>query len=86
MESYSIIVTEPNELMKSIHTRMPVIIPPEEYKLWLNPNVADMNEVSNLLKSYPTEGMTVYRVSTRVNNSRVNEASLSRLNSQVCSK
>lgn len=76
VESYCIIVTEPNEFMKTIYTRMPVIIPPEKYKLWLNPDVADINDISALLKPYPAEGMTAYPVSTRMNNSGNNTREL----------
>lgn len=62
----TIITTVPNELMAAIHNRMPVIIPREQRNLWLS-NHEDINEISKLLKPYPSEEMTVYPVSFRVN-------------------
>ena len=39
IESCSIIVTEANDLIQPIHDRMPVILSPEDYALWLDPEV-----------------------------------------------
>ena len=35
LQSYSIITTESNELMASVHERMPVILQPADYTRWL---------------------------------------------------
>src|SRR3954465_13778582 len=40
----SVITTEPNELMKDIHDRMPVILKPDDEKIWLDPSVSDTND------------------------------------------
>ena len=37
IETCSIITTECNELMRPIHDRMPVILPPEAFNIWLTP-------------------------------------------------
>jgi putative SOS response-associated peptidase YedK len=35
LETFTIITTDPNEVMVPIHTRMPVILRPEDYQRWL---------------------------------------------------
>ncbi len=64
--SCSIITTEPNSLLAGIHDRMPVIIARRDWARWLG----DSNGAtppSDLLGSYPAEGMRAHPVSTRVN-------------------
>jgi len=65
--SCTIITTQPNELMEPIHNRMPVILPEEAYKLWLDPGEPDQRQLAALLKSYPASEMAAYPVSTLVN-------------------
>ena len=47
---------------------MPVILAPEDYDLWLEPAVQEVQRIQSLLRPYPAEGMTAYPVSARVNN------------------
>ena len=54
--------------MQPIHERMPVIIPPEQYGLWLDPRCQDSEKLAKLLRPYPSTHMLAYRVSTVVNN------------------
>lgn len=63
IESCTIITTEANELMRSIHERMPVIIDPKDYEQWLNPEIRK----TELLQPYSSEKMIYYPVSTEVN-------------------
>jgi putative SOS response-associated peptidase YedK len=70
VESCTILTTEANDLMKPIHERMPVIVPPEQYGLWLDPRCQDTEKLAELLRPYPPEGMLAYPVSTLVNNPR----------------
>lgn len=70
VESFSVIVTEANSLMRPIHDRMPVILQPQDYARWLNPGFSEVGELLALLKPYPSENMDAFRVSTRVNNAR----------------
>jgi len=63
--SFSIITTSPNRLMKSIHDRMPVIIPQSQEKLWLSD--IDEKEAFGMLKPYSAEKMKAYEISTFVN-------------------
>ncbi|HQE92850.1 MAG TPA: SOS response-associated peptidase [Anaerolineae bacterium] len=65
--SCTIITTEPNALLAPIHNRMPVILPPEAYNLWLDPTEQKPNVLNPLLKPYPADLMIVYPVSRLVN-------------------
>jgi len=67
VHSCTIVTTAPNELMQMIHTRMPVIVDPAAYALWLNPSEAAPADLAPLLKPYPAGGMTAYAVSRYVN-------------------
>jgi putative SOS response-associated peptidase YedK len=70
--SCTIITTEPNELMSSIHNRMPVILGREESDLWLQEGERDPDALLALLKPYPAELMEAYAVSKSVNSPRFN--------------
>ena len=65
--SCTIITTEPNELMQSIHTRMPVILPQSAYGAWLQPGAADGEKLLALLKPYDAAEMEAYPVARLVN-------------------
>ncbi len=65
--SCTIITTEPNSIMKPIHNRMPVILHETDYKLWLSPDEKTPEQISPLLKPFPSEKMITYPVSTIVN-------------------
>ncbi|MDP9359674.1 MAG: SOS response-associated peptidase [Chloroflexota bacterium] len=67
--SYAIITTAPNELMASLHDRMPVVLRPEDEEEWLDPSITDPGIVA-LLRPYPAEAMAADPVSTAVNNTR----------------
>jgi len=67
VRSATIITTTPNELMAPIHNRMPVILEPEDYARWLDPSPQRPEELSLLLKSYPSGRMLAHPVSTLVN-------------------
>ena len=68
VESCTILTTDANELMQPIHERMPVILPPDQYALWLDPRCQDTEKLAELLRPYPSKDMVAYRVSTLVNN------------------
>jgi len=67
IESCTLLTTEPNELMQPIHNRMPVILDPKDYDLWLDSEVKKPELLQPLLRSYQTEEMTAYPVSKAVN-------------------
>jgi len=64
LPSAAIITTRPNELMATIHTRMPAILLPEHEQAWLDPSAIDPMQ---LLGPYPAELMHAYPVSALVN-------------------
>ncbi len=66
--SCTIITTTPNALLEEIHNRMPVVLRPDAYALWLDPTVQDPKVLSELLRPYPASEMEAYPVSTLVNN------------------
>ncbi|MGI4758086.1 MAG: SOS response-associated peptidase [Janthinobacterium lividum] len=57
LQSYTIITTDPNELMESIHTRMPVILDPKDYDRWLSREMTDQPPL-DLLRPYEAAHMT----------------------------
>lgn len=63
----TIITTEANELLSSIHDRMPGIIPKEKEELWLNPKIKDTDKLMPLITPYPSEEMECYEVSSLIN-------------------
>lgn len=65
--SCAIITTTPNALMKSIHDRMPVILPPSAYAAWLDPHAQDVDKLQAYLKPYAAAKMEAYPVSPLVN-------------------
>jgi putative SOS response-associated peptidase YedK len=71
IESCTVITTEPNELMGSLHDRMPVILAAEDYAQWLgNGEDADSKEIDrlrHLIRPFAPDLMEAYPVSTRVN-------------------
>ena len=63
----TIITTEPNQLIKPIHHRMPVILPEKAEEPWLNPKETDKSFLHSLLQPYPPDEMEAYEVSRLVN-------------------
>lgn len=74
--TYTIITTEPNELVARIHNRMPVILKPEDEAVWLDPDETDPLSLAHLLKAYPADLMTVYAIGRGVNNVKNDAPSL----------
>lgn len=70
IESCTIITTNANELMQSIHDRMPVILDAQDYDRWLDPEMQKPESLQSLLQPYRSQEMTSYPVSTKVNNAR----------------
>jgi putative SOS response-associated peptidase YedK len=68
LESCSILTTTPNAVTGAVHDRMPVIVTPDAYDLWLDPGMRDPRIVSDILRPYDAALMRCYPVSTRVNN------------------
>lgn len=72
--TFTIITTDPNELMASIHNRMPVILQGRDAELaWLDDAVS-LPRHQQLLLPYPADLMRAYPVTTRVNSPANNDA------------
>jgi len=65
--STTIITTTPNELMKSFHHRMPVILPNDRFNDWIVPGSVQPEELMSFLTQYPARLMKAYPVSANVN-------------------
>ena len=74
LETCTILTTMPNAVLQPIHDRMPVILPPDAYTVWLDPAMRDVEPIQALLTPYPADAMIAYPVSPRVN-SPANDAS-----------
>jgi putative SOS response-associated peptidase YedK len=64
----TILTTEPNDVARPIHDRMPVILDPGDYARWLDPAVTLPGELRPLLRPYPAAAMTAFPVTTAVSN------------------
>lgn len=67
IQSCTILTTAANDTMRPIHDRMPVILHPQDYDLWLDPTVQSTDGLYSLLRPYPDVEMHHYPVSTKVN-------------------
>jgi putative SOS response-associated peptidase YedK len=70
VESCTILVTDANETVRTIHDRMPVILDPEDYGTWLDPSINDPVALNPLLRPWPKERTILFTVSQRVNSPR----------------
>ncbi len=70
IRSFTIVTTGPNETMRPIHNRMPVVIPESAWDRWLDPTLIDPAELKGLLVPAEDGWLDAYRVTSRVNNVR----------------
>lgn len=74
--TFTILTTTANPLMAPIHDRMPVIIDPQYYDAWLDPELTDISKIQALIAPYPERLMEAYAISPRVNSPRNDSADL----------
>jgi putative SOS response-associated peptidase YedK len=67
IKSCAILTTTPNAVAAQVHDRMPVILDPDNYDLWLDPGFTEVAAVSEVLEPYDARLMRSYPVSTRIN-------------------
>ncbi|HXU44769.1 MAG TPA: SOS response-associated peptidase [Thermoanaerobaculia bacterium] len=67
LETFTILTTTPNELMRPIHDRMPVILERDEHALWLDPAVSEVERLTSLLGPAPDGAFEATPVSRAVN-------------------
>ena len=70
VESCTIVTTTANNLMCKLHARMPVILSPDDYEAWLDPENSDRDGLLKLLDAYPGDQMRTTPVRPFVNNVR----------------
>ena len=70
VESFTIITTEPNKLVRPIHNRMPVILRPEDEEQWLDASRTGFAKARSLLQPLPEELMDAHEVSPVVNSAK----------------
>lgn len=75
INTYTVITTDPNELMEPLHNRMPVILQRRDYDRWLVPGDPSQLPV-DLLRPYPAEEMKAWKVGSAVGNVRNNSPEL----------
>ena len=76
LRSCTIITGAPNERMAEIHERMPLILPPDRWADWLDPDLQDTDVIGQFLVPAPKSLIAFHPVSTEVNNVRNNGAEL----------
>lgn len=76
INSCAILTTEANEVLRPVHDRMPVILHPDDYELWLDGDSRKLDLVKEMLRPYPAEEMTGYSVGVSVNSPRSQGARL----------
>ena len=69
-EACTILTTEPNEVLRPLHDRMPVMLAPADYGLWLDPAVTEPARLAPLLRPFPAGDMEAVRVSLMANDAR----------------
>ena len=67
VESCTILTTDANDVAASVHDRMPVILRRDVRRVWLDPDIEDVAVLQELLRPFPADEMTAYRVSPIVN-------------------
>ena len=67
IESFTILTTDPNDVTRPLHNRMPAIVDERDYDKWLDPKVEDVEALKEVLHPAAAEPMMAHPVSTRVN-------------------
>ena len=70
IKAFAIVTTAPNDLLAQVHNRMPVILTPEQDRLWLETQAGEIGQVLNTLQPLPSEELEMYPVSRKVNSPR----------------
>ena len=60
--TYTIMTTEPNEIVGEIHPRMPVILRKEDEKKWIDPDIIEPEHILPMIQKYPSAKMKGWRV------------------------
>jgi putative SOS response-associated peptidase YedK len=77
IETCSILTTTPNAVTSTVHDRMPVILQPDNYDVWLDPGMTKVDAVIDMLKPFDARLMRSFPVSNRVNHAANDDAECS---------
>jgi putative SOS response-associated peptidase YedK len=66
IRSCTFLTTAANDFMKPLHYRMPLLLKPEQYELWLSHD-APVNDVKELLRPYAADDLEAFPVSRAMN-------------------
>lgn len=67
LETAAIVTTKANHTLEHMHDRMPVVVPPDAFDLWLNCGEVDATTAAALIAPAPDDALKAYPVSTEVN-------------------
>src|SRR5512139_2903238 len=67
LDTVAIVTTDANRTLQPLHDRMPVIVPPDAFDLWLNADQVDATTAAALIAPAPDDLLEVWPVSTDVN-------------------
>ncbi len=73
-KTFSLITQHPNDVLLTVHDRMPGILLPNQEKAWLESKTGE--EAIAMIHPYPQEKMEFYTVSKRLNSSFDNDPTL----------
>jgi len=76
VNSYTIITTDANDSVSELHDRMPAMLLPGEFDIWLDPSNNDTAMLGDLLRPWPEDDIEFYRVKNEVGNVRNNRPEL----------
>jgi putative SOS response-associated peptidase YedK len=76
VRSFAIVTCPPNALCAELHNRMPLVLAPESWPLWLGEEAAEPAQLKALLAPYPIDGMVCWPISPCVGNVKNNDPSL----------
>jgi len=70
LETFSILTTRANSKLASLHERMPVILHPDNYSMWLDRSLQDPHHLEHLYSPYSDDQIEYFEVPKLVNNPR----------------
>ena len=76
VRSFTVVTTAANRFLAELHDRMPVILDPDDWPLWLGEIPAEPEELQALLRPYREDGLVIWPVSRRVGSVKNNDPSL----------
>jgi putative SOS response-associated peptidase YedK len=78
VKTCSILTTTPNAVTSAVHDRMPVILAPENYDMWLDPGMTKVEALAEMLEPFDARLMRCFPVSARINQVKNDDAECAR--------